>query len=255
MLGQEQNIVAPLAQGRQVERHHAEAKEQIGAKPLLRANSAKSWLVEANSRTAACSSSAGSKRGLGGRSRVADFVEEKGPAREPSGQDCPVCHLGHCRPTLPTADRHERPLGPSAARGVDRLGEGLSAAASFSPDQNGQIGIGHAASDRPQGLNRRTLADQRRQGLTKQNSHSDNTLARVNHSDNSSQRNLFTKQRDKKTRKHENQIPFCVFAFVIPMMPASVVCFAKDIILKYFRTQQREKHPPKNVATARTRLT
>ena len=27
------------------------------------------------------------------------------------------------------------------------------------------------------------------------------------------------------------------------MMPASVVCFVKDIILKYFRTQQREKHP------------
>ena len=42
---------------------------------------------------------------------------------------------------------------------MDRLGHDLFAGAVFAQNQHGQIGVGHAADDRPQGLDGRTLAD------------------------------------------------------------------------------------------------
>ena len=56
-------------------------------------------------------------------------------------------------------DRDER-LIAAAAEIMDRLGDDLLAGAVFAQDQHGQIGVGHAADDRAQGLDGRALADQ-----------------------------------------------------------------------------------------------
>ena len=56
-------------------------------------------------------------------------------------------------------DRDER-LIAAAAEVMDRLGHDLLARAVFAQDQHGQIGVGHAADDRAQGLDGRAFADQ-----------------------------------------------------------------------------------------------
>ena len=56
-------------------------------------------------------------------------------------------------------DRHERPVA-AAAEIMDRLGHHLLAGAVFAQDQHGQVGVGHAADDRAQGLDGRAFADQ-----------------------------------------------------------------------------------------------
>ena len=54
----------------------------------------------------------------------------------------------------------DKRLVAAAAEVMDRLGDNLLARAVFAQDQHGQVGVGHAADDRPQGLDGRTLAHQ-----------------------------------------------------------------------------------------------
>ena len=56
-------------------------------------------------------------------------------------------------------DRHERLIAPPAEI-MDRLGHDLLARAVLAQNQHGQIGLGHAADDRAEGLDGRALTDQ-----------------------------------------------------------------------------------------------
>ncbi len=110
---------------------------------------------------------------LATEAQVADFVEEQ---RAAGGQfelalpglvgvgECPLLvaeqfALGQRFGNRRAVDRHER-LVAAAAEIVNRLGHDLLARAVLAQNQHRQIGVGHAANDRPQRLDGGALADQ-----------------------------------------------------------------------------------------------
>ena len=185
MLGQQQHVVAPLPQRRQIDRHHVQAEIKVLAEPLrpdhvgqvLVAGGQQPGVGVDGVRSAHADQQLlfdhAEQLGLAGEAQFADFVEEE---RAAGGQlELALAHfagvgerpffvpeqlaLGQRFGNGRAVDGHER-LVAAAAEVMDRLGDDLLAGAVFAQDQHGQIGLGHAPDDRAEGLDGRALADQ-----------------------------------------------------------------------------------------------
>ena len=185
MFGHEEDVVAPGAQRRQFERDHVEAKIQILAKffrphhfgqILIRGGQHADFGVNGRGTADAKQNfffQHAEQFRLAGQAQIADLVEEQCPAGGEFEFSCPGFPgvgegpffmaeqfafgqgFGNSR-----AINGNKRLIAAPAEIMDRLGHDLLARAVFAQDQHGQIGVGHSADDRAEGVDSRTFADQ-----------------------------------------------------------------------------------------------
>ena len=184
MFGQQHDVVAAIAQRRQLERHHVQAEVQILAESLgphqlgqLLVRGGQHANVGVNRFAAADADDRfffqhAQQLGLAGKTHVADFVEEQ---RAAGGQlkfaGPRFVGVGECAFFVAeqlafqqrfrerrAVDRNERMLAAPAAE-VNRAGHNLLAGAVFAQQQHCQIRVGDAANRGAQRLNRRAFAD------------------------------------------------------------------------------------------------